>query len=104
MQTLKQVAKAHRFAAMQPTAVQARNDERHALRAAIDEATTDNELSAREIRMLGALHSIVLETMNYRPHWAGAPQGDSYLPADMVAHAQECLRAYGCNVEPEVQQ
>lgn len=27
MQTLKQVAKAHRFAVMQPAAVQARNDE-----------------------------------------------------------------------------
>ena len=38
MQTLKQVAKAHRFAVMQPAAVQARNDERLALAAAIDQA------------------------------------------------------------------
>ena len=104
MQTLKQVAKAHRFAVMRPGAVDRRNDERLALGAAIDQATTTNELSAREIRMLGALHSIVLETMAYRPQWAGRPEGDSYLPVAMVAHAQECLRAYGCNVEPEVPQ
>lgn len=31
MQTLKQVAQAHRFAVMQPAAVQARNAERHAV-------------------------------------------------------------------------
>ena len=86
MQTLKQVAKAHRFAVMQPAAVQARNDERLALDAAI--AATPHRTE-----------QIVLDLPVGKHRWSGYHTYPS-LGFDLFDHAaQTCghwQRTHGC--------
>ena len=53
-------------------------------------------INAAELELIKALRAIVFETMDYPPcsPWSG----DSYLPPQLVANAQQALALYGARV------
>lgn len=52
---------------------------------------------ATEAALISALTCIVLETMAYTP--VKPIDGESYLPAELIAQAQQALAAYGLNIQ-----
>lgn len=59
--------------------------------------TPIKNITGFELDLIKALRAIVAETMDYPPC---RPSDDSYLPAHLIKQAQDALKLYGCNIEP----
>lgn len=53
-------------------------------------------INTAELELIKALRAIVVETMDYPP--CSPWDGNSYLPAHLVANAQQALALYGARV------